>query len=155
MVLAIEGCKSALERKDLTHHEAVILSAGVVTLYASPFTEGCELGKLEEKYEKFINEDFKNTHEAVIVYRNCFIAHRDLSNDEVKVHLNGITAPFFTPIITVLDDDRHKRHVPFMFLSSVQFERIKALAEFQLKRLSEKATKLFDQLVDKNKKDAR
>lgn len=147
MVLVIEGCKSVINRADISSHERANFSVSVATLYASPFTEGRQLGGLDEKYEAFADTSLKQTHEATLVYRHCFAAHRDLSNLEVKVHAGDKSAHFYTPIFTIKDKGEITRHVPFMSFENSQFQRIQDLAEFQLKRIKAKADKLAGELI--------
>jgi hypothetical protein len=151
MTLAIAACDALLNRSDdLSGNEKCVMQAGLVTLYVSPFTEAQNLGTLEDDFTRFPEVELKEIHDAVFVYRNCFIAHRDLSNPEVQVHIGDKKAPFYTPQILVQDNGAVLRQCPFMYFDRGQIEKIRKLAAFQLERISKKANKLMDQLIGRN-----
>lgn len=152
MHLVIEGCKSGMTRKDYSKDEISNLTAGVVTLYASPFTENRNLGRLEEKYETFVDEKFKTSHMQMMNFRNWHIAHRDLSSEGLRLHVGETSAHILTPLFTILEDGTSLRNVHFMQFTEEGFKQLKELAEFQFKRIHAKANKLAEQLIKQSKK---
>jgi len=147
MFLVKRACEAALKRTDLSEDEVCVTGAGIAALYASPFTEGTGLGKLEDKFSSFADDQMRETHDGLIAYRNAFVAHRDLSNTDIYVNSEtGEKLPFYSTLVTITKEGVVYTHAHFMTFSLAQFERVQVLAAFQLERLEKKSDKLFEQV---------
>lgn len=96
MQLSLEAIKIGLASKDECSLERSLLSGALSTAYCCPFTEGNELGKLDEHYEKFQNPDFADAHKSLFDYRNKFFCHRDIPN--ALMYESGKVAKYIGPL---------------------------------------------------------
>jgi hypothetical protein len=147
MFLVSKNCEIALKREDMTKEEHILTAVGISTLYCSPFTENQGLGRINEHFERFENAKFRDIHQTLWDYRNKFAAHKDMTFTEAQVHVGDVSAHFFTPQIIITEGGRVFRQVPFFFFEKDQYELIKQLSDFQLTRLTDKASKVFQYIA--------
>ena len=151
MLVAKDACALAIrDDEKMNDSERMIISAGMTTLYCSPFTQGNGIGTLDESYSRFQDSTFKSLHAALLDIRHRFYSHRDVDN--AVVVLEGVEIPFHEVIIRINHAGGAALGTPYIFFRKVHFIKIEKLCEFQADRLNKKQCKLLLQLQTRHKK---
>jgi hypothetical protein len=86
MKLVISSCRYYENLKDANLDLLTILSAGIATVYASPFTSSQGLGPLDKRYQEFPDKENKQAHDDLMGARHEGYAHRDLTGEHATMH---------------------------------------------------------------------
>lgn len=77
---SLQGCKLLLEKVTQVGDDLYYpLYSSIVVCYARPFTNNEPYGALPNKWAKFDNSVFKDTHDKLIQARHELIAHSDMN----------------------------------------------------------------------------
>jgi len=149
MLIAVEGCDSALSRS-LTPGERTIYSAGIAAMYASPFMEANELGALEQNFSEFPNKCLKDSHNSALQCRHELFAHRDMTASGTNKEGHPIVLHRVYVEISA-SGQPELLSTDIKWRDSV-FGQMKQLCQFQLERLDEDFKKLFAELSSRTKR---
>jgi hypothetical protein len=146
MQTVMEGCARAVA-STLDENEKMIFSAGIATLYASPFTSGNGLGALEKEFSEFEDKNLEEHHQTLMTCRHGLFSHRDM---RIKGTNSKGTALTLHQLFVVVDSEgKHFIDSTRPKWAASVFPKVKKLAEFQHLRLCEKADLIYSEVASR------